>query len=204
MFISWAVTSYQSNGAGCDFSQGISVCLIEILYPISLTGRPGLRRRPCAPLVHFRAILTLVTLSPLCCCSFLRSLSRDLCLLSCFLSFRLPFAPSTRTTLFRSVLSSFTISPPTSFLPAVVHVPQGVRLSFGFIGSRALIDIAFCPSWPFIARARFVRLGHEVTEDSRVSLAMWRYRSTLFLSSSLSPSFSFSLPAITSTTIRAR
>ena len=36
MFISWAVRSYQSNGAGCDFSQGISVCLIEILYPIQL------------------------------------------------------------------------------------------------------------------------------------------------------------------------
>jgi len=33
MFISWAVTSYQSNGARCDFSQGISVCLIEIPYP---------------------------------------------------------------------------------------------------------------------------------------------------------------------------
>lgn len=36
MFISWAVRSYQSNGAGCDFSQGISVCLIEILYPIQV------------------------------------------------------------------------------------------------------------------------------------------------------------------------
>lgn len=36
MFISWAVSSYQSNGADCDFSQGISVCLIEILYPIQL------------------------------------------------------------------------------------------------------------------------------------------------------------------------
>lgn len=35
-FISWAVSSYQSNGAGCDFSQGISVCLIEILYPIQV------------------------------------------------------------------------------------------------------------------------------------------------------------------------
>lgn len=32
MFISWAVTSYQSNDAECDFSQGISVCLID---PIS-------------------------------------------------------------------------------------------------------------------------------------------------------------------------
>lgn len=38
MFISWAVRSYQSNGAGCDFSQGISVCLIEILYPIQLSN----------------------------------------------------------------------------------------------------------------------------------------------------------------------
>lgn len=37
MFISWAVTSYQSDGAGCDFSQGISVCLIEIPYPIRAT-----------------------------------------------------------------------------------------------------------------------------------------------------------------------
>lgn len=34
MFISWAVTSYQSNGAACDFSQEISVCLIEIPHPI--------------------------------------------------------------------------------------------------------------------------------------------------------------------------
>ena len=38
MFISWAVRSYQSNGAECDFSQGISVCLIEILYPIQLAS----------------------------------------------------------------------------------------------------------------------------------------------------------------------
>lgn len=41
MFISWAVTSYQSNGARCDFSQGISVCLIEIPYP-DPPGLPGL------------------------------------------------------------------------------------------------------------------------------------------------------------------
>lgn len=41
MFISWAVTSYQSNGARCDFSQGISVCLIEIPYP-DPSGLPGL------------------------------------------------------------------------------------------------------------------------------------------------------------------
>lgn len=40
MFISWAVTSYQSNGARCDFSQGISVCLIEIPYP-DPPGLPG-------------------------------------------------------------------------------------------------------------------------------------------------------------------
>lgn len=40
MFISWAVTSYQSNGAECDFSQGISVCLIEIPYPIRPAAAP--------------------------------------------------------------------------------------------------------------------------------------------------------------------
>lgn len=41
MFISWAVTSNQSNGAGCDFSQGISVCLIEIPYPIRRVRAPS-------------------------------------------------------------------------------------------------------------------------------------------------------------------
>lgn len=85
MFISWAVTSYQSNGAGCDFSQGISVCLIEILYPIrrvraSSSGhRRAASRFRRAPL---RAILTPVTLS------FLRSFKSGLSLTRRFIPSR--------------------------------------------------------------------------------------------------------------------
>jgi len=57
MFISWAVTSYQSNGAACDFSQGIPFCLIEIPYPI----RSGFELQADNPSAPSRAILTPVT-----------------------------------------------------------------------------------------------------------------------------------------------
>lgn len=190
MFISWAVTSYQSNGAGCDFSQGISVCLIEILYPISLAGRPGLRRRPCAPLVHFRAILTLVTLSPLCCCSFLRSLSRDLCLLSCFLSFRLPFASSSFRLRERLYFARFCLPLPLVLLRPSFHRrrPRPARSTIVFrlhwiSGANrycVLSVMAF-----YCARSfRPARTG-EVTEDSRVSL--WPCGGIDLLSFSLPP-----------------
>lgn len=159
MFISWAVTSYQSNGARCDFSQGISVCLIEIPYP-DPSGLPGLsytnghRRHPRLPLprnshasrsslppvLHSFDLLSPSLAVYACVCAraracALRSIitSRSFCSAQLYLvRFRLRY-------LLSRVLRQ------SSLLPLRVYPSSSLQIT-------ALINIAFCPSYPFIAR----------------------------------------------------
>lgn len=104
MFISWAVTSYQSNGAKCDFSQGISVCLIEIPYPIC----PACRRFAFA--ARLSAQFSRYSLFPLTVLHSFDLLSLFLpFFLSLFLSFHFVITSLVllRAALFRLILSSF-------------------------------------------------------------------------------------------------
>lgn len=140
MFISWAVTSYQSNGAKCDFSQGISVCLIEIPYPIC----------PACRLFAFAARLSAqfsrYSLFPLTVLSLFRfafSLSPFFYLLLS-LHFVVTSLVPLRAALFRLICLrpshyslSFSSSSPQTLLFFPVDVSQVARLSFGFTGFNA-------------------------------------------------------------------
>jgi len=117
MFISWAVTSYQSNGAACDFSQGIPFCLIEIPYPI----RSGFELRADNPSASSRAILTPVSSSPP-----LRSFNPAL--VRGFHYIR-RFAGAVS---FRLILPSFrVVVPPFTPFPAQTHPPSCRRFARG-------------------------------------------------------------------------
>lgn len=167
MFISWAVTSYQSNGARCDFSLGISVCLIEILYPIRRSGFADRRAHPARD-SHASHSFLRSSLFRFRCLSFSLSLAH-----SPVSSFRLVrrarFAPCCSIPL--GVLSLFVITPslaPLSF--ATSKFPSSfrqclARLSFDFIGSNAnrycVLSVML-----FIACFVRIRLGREVTENS--------------------------------------
>jgi hypothetical protein len=128
MFISWAVTSYQSNGAACDFSQGIPFCLIEIPYPI----RSGFELQADNPSAPSRAILTPVTpLRP-------AAVSASSTPFSSAASFHY-IRRSAGAVSFRLILPSFrVVIPPFTPFPAEAHPPirpgdsQGDTIVFGW------------------------------------------------------------------------
>jgi len=140
MFISWAVTSYQSNGAACDFSQGIPFCLIEIPYPI----RSGFELQADNPSAPSRAILTPVTpLRP-------AAVSAPSTPFSSAASFHYILAGAVS---FRLILPSFrVVIPPFTPFPEA-HPASCRRFARGYdCLSLEQTGIALCPSYAFRCR----------------------------------------------------
>lgn len=153
MFISWAVTSNQSNGAGCDFSQGISVCLIEIPYPIRRVRAPSTVTAAPFPLSP--------RTTPRDSHASHSFLSPSFFVLSTAVFFTRRFIPSLRSVP-RGSISDFIFPPLSSHSPQKHPSPRILRKGYNYLSASTLIDIAFCPSCCLLL------FSSELTEDTDV------------------------------------
>lgn len=156
MFISWAVTSYQSNGAKCDFSQGISVCLIEIPYPIRpACRRAALMRWGCrfAFAARLSAFLTLLAFL-----SNLQPFFRFALFLS-LLHFVITPLVLLRMALFRLILSLSFFNSPSQLFSSFPSTVRKWNDCLSASLASALIDIAFCPSCSLLHVIRLTRIN---------------------------------------------